>query len=230
MEMNSIVKKAYEIAGNLANDYNAADRDEIAKTISQYRDHLLDLGNGKFVDEYMFGGYNATSKPFSLDADGKLLYNGISVADTTDPGLIKEMSDSLEYQVGPGMTIEVGFNGLDLMGTGDDNAYTLMNNFYNALMGDATAEEISEYAGKLLSAQERILSNAAEVGGRSNRLELIANRYSEDTSNFKEIQSNNDDVDITEAIVSFYAARTVYNYALQVGAQTMSTSLLDFLR
>jgi len=44
------------------------------------------------------------------------------------------------------------------------------------------------------------------------------------------MQSNNDDIDITEAIVNFYAARTVYSYALQVGAQTMDTSLINFLK
>lgn len=229
-EMNSVVTKSYESAVNLASDYNEDDRNEVAEMIAQFRDHILELGNGRFSESYMFGGYNTTSKPFTVDANGELLYNNLDVSDATNPDLIAEGDDSLEYQVGDGMTVEVGFNGIDFMGTGDDNIYNLFNDFYNALKGDSTAEEISSYAGKLLDAQDRILSKLAEVGGRTNRLDLMENRYEQDTINFTEMKSDNDDIDVAEALINFNTAKTVYTYALQVGAQTMNTSLMDFLR
>lgn len=229
-EMNSIVTKAYESAVNLASDYNEEDRAAVAEMIGQFRDHILELGNGKYGDIYMFGGYNSTSKPFAVDGSGNLLYNSLDVSDATNADLIAEGNVNLEYQVGDSMTVEVGFNGIDFMGMGEDNIYTVLNDLYNALKGDSTAEEISSFAGKLLNAQDRILSNLAEVGGRTNRLELMEERYEQDTINFSEMQSNNDDVDTTEALINFNTAKTVYTYALQVGAKTMDTSLMDFLK
>lgn len=229
-EMNSIIVSAYESAINLASDYNESDRAAVAEKIGQYRDHILELGNASFLDTYMFGGYNTTTRPFSLDASGKILYNGVDMSNAADPDLLAEGGDTLKYEIGMGMRVEVGFTGVDFMGTGEDNVYNLLNDLYNALKGDSSAEEISAYAGKLLDAQDRVLANLAEIGGRTNRLDLMEARYEQDTLNFKEMQSNNDDIDITEAIVNFYAARTVYSYALQVGAQTMDTSLINFLK
>lgn len=229
-EMNSIVTKSYETAINLASDYNAEDRNSVAEMIGQFRDHILELGNGTYGESYMFGGYNSTGKPFTVDAGGNLLYNGLDVSDTTNPALISEEQDILEYQIGDGMNVEVGFNGIDFMGMGENNIYRVIDDLYKALKGNSTAEEISTCAGNLLKAQDRILSNIAEVGGRTNRLDLIEERYEQDTINFSEMRSVNDDVDTTEALINFNTAKTVYTYALQVGAKTMDTSLMDFLR
>lgn len=229
-EMNSVVTKAYETAINLASDYNEEDRASVSEMVGQFRDHVLELGNGKHGEIYLFGGDNTASKPFRVDVSGNLFYNNLDVSDTLNADLIAEGETNLAYQVGDGMNVEVGFNGVDFMGIGADNIYTVLDDLYNALKGDSTAEEISAFAGRLLEAQDRILSNTAQVGGRTNRLDLMEARYEQDAINFSEMQSNNDDVDTTEALINFNTAKTVYTYALQVGAKTMDTSLMDFLR
>ena len=49
------------------------------------------------------------------------------------------------------------------------------------------------------------------------------------TLNLKTMLSNVEDIDMTEAIIHMTEWETVYQASLQVGANLMQTSLLDFL-
>jgi len=232
MEMNSVVAKAYETAVNLANDFMTDDDKRAAgELIGQLRDHILALGNSTIVDTHIFGGYTTKSAPFSVDpATGAILYNGMDLTDSTNPDLIAAAGQNIEFEIGLGMRMEVSFTGAELMGIGGDNIYSVMEGLYEVLKNDGSPEEASVFVEKLQAAQSHLLSIAAEVGGRTNRLDLVAGRYEEDTLNYTKMKSDVEDVDEAEAILQYQMARTVYNYALQMGANILSTSLLDFLR
>ncbi|MDK2961308.1 MAG: flagellar hook-associated protein 3 FlgL [Eubacteriaceae bacterium] len=65
---------------------NADDRKIIANELRTIQDQMLETLNTNMTDTYIFGGSNSTVKPFSLDASGKLLYNGIDVDElSSDP-------------------------------------------------------------------------------------------------------------------------------------------------
>jgi flagellar hook-associated protein 3 FlgL len=119
--------------------------------------------------------------------------------------------------------------GTELLGMGDDNIYTILDNLYNALMNDASAEELSPYIDQIKSRQSDVLSVAAQIGGRVNRLELIANRYEEDSLMYTDMKSKLEDVDQAEAVMNFKMAEYVYTAALQIGSKIIQPSLVDFL-
>src|SRR5687767_10008191 len=57
--------------------YSSADRAAIGREVSQLKQHLLSLFNGtKFVGQSLFSGRQTGTEPFSVDADGNVLYAG----------------------------------------------------------------------------------------------------------------------------------------------------------
>ncbi len=230
MELNEVLKSAYETAVEAANDYmTQEDKAAAAELIGQLRDHVVTIANAQSGDKYLFGGYNTNKAPFTVDSSGKLLYNGLDLADASNPALIDERGTSIEYEVGFNLKMNIAVNGAELVGTGEDSVYTILDNLYNALNSDAPAEELSGYTSQLLAGQSRALSVAADIGGRVNRLELISNRYEEDNLMYTDMKSKIEDVDQAEAIMNYKMAEFVYNAALQVGSKIIQPSLVDFL-
>ena len=52
---------------------------------------------------------------------------------------------------------------------------TCFNNLYNTLTNGGSSSDISPYITKLQSAQSDVLARLSEVGGKTNRLELLSN-------------------------------------------------------
>ncbi len=230
-ELNDVITKVYESSLEAATDtVNEDDRKAIAALVKEMRDHLLTIGNAKLGEKYIFGGYNTSTAPFAVDSvTGKVLYNGLDMSDAANAALIAEDGQTIQYEIGYNMKTDVSMTGTKLFGMGDDNIYNLMNNLYNALESGASASELGEYSSKLLSAQSRTLSNLAEIGGKTNRLKLMANRYSVDEVNFTEIKSKVEDIDVAETTVQWQTAMAVYNYALKIGSSILQASLVDYM-
>ncbi len=231
LEVNEVLKTAYETAVNQSTGtMDPQDKKAAAELIAQLRDHLVSVGNAKSGDKYIFGGYNVTNAPFEVNAAGDILYNGRDLTDETDPVLAGMADESISYAVGFNITLGVSINGAQLFGTGDDNLYTILDNFYNALNSDAPASELSGYITKLQDAQSNVLSIEAEIGGKTNRLELIQNRFEDDILTYTDRKSKIEDVDEADAIMNYKMAETVYQASLQIGSNIIQLSLVDFLK
>lgn len=70
-----------------------------AKVLEGYKKNLFDLANTQIEGQYVFAGSDASVKPFSMDSDGKVTYNG-------DSGLGQIAVDEGSYR-------ERGINGID---------------------------------------------------------------------------------------------------------------------
>jgi flagellar hook-associated protein 3 FlgL len=231
LELNEVLKSAYETAVNQSTGtMDGQDKAAAASLIGQLRDHLVTIGNAKAGDKYIFGGYNVTNAPFAVDASGNIQYNGLDLTNATNPALMTMADESINYAVGYDITLGISINGAKLFGTGDDNLYTLFDNFYNALTSDASPDELSGYITKIQDAQGNALAIEAEIGGKTNRLELIQNRFEEDILTYTDRKSKIEDVDEAEAIMNYKMAETVYQASLQVGSDIIQLSLVDFLK
>jgi flagellar hook-associated protein 3 FlgL len=231
LELNEILKSAYETVIQISNDWlGDDDKKAAAELIGQLRDHVLTIGNTQSGTQHIFGGYNTKKAPFTVDSSGKLLYNGHDLMDDANPALIEESKVNIEYEVGFNLRMNVSVNGVQLLGMGEDNIYSVLDSLYNVLKEGAPAGELTAYAGKLQDTQSHVLAVLGDIGGRVNRLELIANRYEENQLMYTDIKSKLEDVDQAEALMNFKMAEYVYNAALQVGSRIVQPSLVDFLK
>jgi len=111
-----------------------------------------------------------------------------------------------------------------------------IDGLFNALIAlrDALAADDSDtltlVGGSLDSAQNLLLDARADVGGRLNRLEMAADRFSEDKVRLQEALSEERDADLAEAVLSFQQDQMRLQAALGAIGMTANHSLLDFLR
>lgn len=78
-------------------------------------------------------------------------------------------------------------------------------------------------------ALDRIKNCHTEIGSKVNRVDATKTKIESINLNLKEMLSNVEDVDMTEAIIQMTEWDTTYQASLQVGAKLMQTSLLNYL-
>lgn len=67
------------------------------------------------------------------------------------------------------------------------------------------------------------------VGTRSKKLELIENRMQSQKCTFETLQSENEDIDITEVIINLTSAKLTYEASLMATGKVAQTSLLQYI-
>ena len=127
MELQSTLVNAYESALDAANDTKTDDdRKNIAKTVSQLRDHYVDTLNTTFGDKYIFGGYNTPGDPAS----------GF-ITDGVKPFVIKENASGES---------ELYYNGFNLSRFDGMDANDFINMTASTVLPDGSTLSAAEFA------------------------------------------------------------------------------------
>ncbi|MFD2411821.1 flagellar hook-associated protein FlgL [Paenibacillus rhizoplanae] len=197
--------------------------DSINEEVMQLKEQLVDIANSKLNGKYIFNGEQYTAQPydFAKGADGT--YDTTKTI-TTDPGQI-------QYIVGEGVQMPINMTGNDVFGlTGEaDNLFSIINNLSSALKsGDLTV--ISSQIDKIDTRNDSILSARAEIGAKTNRVELMQDRLSDLNINLTDLQAKTEDADYEGLIMKSKIQENIYNASLSVGAKIISTTLVDFIR
>lgn len=230
MDLNDIVASSYELALQAASGtLSGSEKQSIAENISQLREYAVEIGNSRLGDKYIFGGFNSTTAPFAKSGSD-VLYQGYNLQTATPAEVSSLQSQTIEYEIGSRVTINVGLNGVDIMGTGDDNLIGIMDRLITTLKNNGSTTEIASFAGQLKNKQDDVLTQAANIGGRSKRLELLSSRYMMDEFNYESLKSSIEDIDTAEIITKLKLAETVYEAALSIGSRVILPNLTEFLR
>lgn len=229
-EMNDIMIRMKEISVQAGNGtYSLEQRDAINEEVKQMKDHFLELANTKFAGKYIFGGYNTTTAPF--DIGSTVSYNSIvDISAATPAEITHENAQIRQYKISSSTTFDVSVSGLQLVGTGADNIFSIFEGFSNELNTNVVTPQLIEYSSKFSKAQDSLLNLVADVGGRLKRLEHMETRYENEAMNLSELHKKVAGINEAEVITHYKMAENTYNAALQVGAQIIQRSLLDFLR
>lgn len=229
-ELNKVLQTAYERAVQTSTGtLEDADRQKVAEEIAQLKEHVMTLGNTKVANQYIFGGHNATKAPFTLDAAGNLLYNGLDVT-INNTALQEQAGKNTVIELGYDMTMTATINGIELLGSGENNIFNMLGQFTTALQNGSSETELGEFITKFENLQSDVMARAAEIGARSNRLTMIENRYEEDEINYTDIKSKVEDVDQADAIMHYKMAESVYLFALKIGSNILQPTLVDYLK
>lgn len=83
--------------------------------------------------------------------------------------------------------------------------------------------------GQMQGYQEQVSNAKADVGNRQIRLDLTKSRLTEQKTNFTDLKSQNEDIDLEEIVVTYTSAELVYQAALSAASKVVQQTLLDFL-
>ncbi|MCR4435070.1 MAG: flagellar hook-associated protein FlgL [Clostridiales bacterium] len=135
-----------------------------------------------------------------------------------------DSSSSAAGSLGFSSTTEV--NGTSLQ---EGKMIKVMSDFIAALeSGDH--QTIGNLLGTFDENINNLLRVRADVGARQNRIDLTSNRLDNDTINFTKLMSDNEDVDMAEAIMNLKNEENVYRSSLAGGARIIQPTLVDFLK
>ncbi|KNZ42651.1 flagellar hook-associated protein FlgL [Acetobacterium bakii] len=238
---------------------NPDTRKIIANELRVMQKQMLDTLNSKVGDSYIFGGSNTVEKPFTVDEDGKLLYNKIDVDSLDDSTqalkdtLNNLKADSLYVDIGLGVSVDSAgtvnpntiFNysipGINIVGNGtttiDGIAGNVSNNAYNLLGKIAEQFESANYSsditdklfGKFQSATSQASKATTEIGAKANYLEFMKERYDSQELNLQTRQTEVEGIDAAYTYISFQTQKVAYQAALQMGNSIIQSSVFDYM-
>lgn len=187
----------------------------ISSEIKELRDQLIEIGNSTLSGKYIFNGQKFDQPPYTPTT---------ALTATPDDG-------NVTYEVGSGATLNINVPGGDIFGnSGDvDQIFAVIDRITTAFdAGDhaAAGAELVNIEG----AFDRVISAQADVGAKTNRVELMEDRLANLNLNLTDFQSKTEDADFAELILQAQIQENLFQASLSVGAKIISPSLVDFLR
>jgi flagellar hook-associated protein 3 FlgL len=181
---------------------------------------MLGQANQVVAGRPLFGG--VTSGTTAYDDDGN--YVGVTFdEDVQATAVSRRVSDTETIRVD--ITGAEAFGdpaaGRDLFAVVQDIALHTTNDDQTALTDDLAA---------LDEAISRMTKATADVGTRAQRLERAASTNSSRSLTLQAQLAATEDVDLPKTIMNMQAQQVSYQAALQVTAQVLQPTLLDFLR
>jgi len=218
-----IMQRARDLAVQGASGtVTGSDRQAIASEVNQLYQQLVTVGNSQYNGQYIFAGADTGSAPYP---------NKNAEQTPTDNG-------SVLFDVGDGVHIPVNVSGQDFFGapvasgsnsSTSTNAFALLKNLSTDLTNNNGKD-----VGNLLSQIDTRLStmNAAQadIGARTDRVNLLQSRLSQLTTNYQTLLSGVQDANMAKVITDLNSAQAVQQASLQVGAQIIQPSLVQFLK
>ncbi|MDN5316901.1 flagellar hook-associated protein FlgL [Thermoanaerobacterium thermosaccharolyticum] len=215
-QIGDLLQNARELAVQGSNGtMTQSDMQSIAAQVDQIKQQLIQVGNTQYNGRYIFAGYKTDTKPFS---DGSNGYAG-------DDGVI-------QFEIGAGgNTLQVNVTGDKVFDvtSGTSKLLNVMDNLSNALKSGDN-QTVSNIIGDIDNQLQNVLAIRADAGAKANRIDLTANRLSDDNYNFTALLSKNQDADIAQVITNLKMDDNVYRASLAAGAMIIQPSLVDFLR
>jgi flagellin-like hook-associated protein FlgL len=126
-------------------------------------------------------------------------------------------------------TLDAKNKGTEELGDVVSALVDLREAFRNVEPGGGYTEEVEAASQKLISLEGRVVDKMGELSSKMVRMEVVKSHDEDYFMELNERISRDLDVDLSEAIIRMMRASTAYQAALQVGAQLMNTSLLNYI-
>lgn len=202
--------------------------------------YLEDTGELVFNDGDTIPDFSITYQKSSFVKGDIKPDHYFEATNTTTGETFTPENEGMSYQVSYSQTLQVNEMGYDII-TKDliRDLEEIIHNVEN-IAGDGTlddelkedilGETFSKLIGKMDDHIQNNLNITAKIGGKVNRLELTLNRLGSDELNITDLMSQNENVDMAEALIQFSAMEVVYNASLSASAKIIQPSLMDFIR
>jgi len=231
------------IAGVSGGTSNTADgvsiRQDAVSQLKEWRQMLVDLGNTKSGDQYVFAGFNNSAQAFAVDTltspplppgdpligEPSAVWQGTSDEIKIDAGSSSLLGISAGGDaVFKGMSNGVSpgpYGGLDIIATLDDVIRAISSNNTNQIQFDE--RELAKATNQLQNA----IGDLSGKMTRSKSAENLANRTKNTALNSIAERQN---LDFAKAAVEMNKEMSAYEASLSSTAKIAQISLLDFLR
>lgn len=224
-EAQTVVSQARDLAVEASSGTETpTDLKALGTEVGQLYNQLVTVGNTQYNNQYIFNGQSVDTAPYS-DADA---------ASTTTA------SGNVVYDLGDGVSLPVNTSGNDFFGQAittnpptdsdqSDNAFYLLSQLQTAL-NNGDSQQASDLLNGFDSRLDKMSDAQADVGARSDRAQMMENRMSDLSQNVTTLLANTQGADMAQVLTQLSSAMAVQQASLEVGAQALVPTLVDFLK
>lgn len=186
------------------------DREAAITSVQNIREQLVQMGNSKMGNVYVFAGFQTLTPPFASDGT----YNG-------DNGYYSVMTaDNMEMQV-------EADGGRIFQGAED--VFDALDQLIVGLQTDDVAL-IHDQIDRFEQAQGQVQMVRAESGAKYQQLQLVEQQTAKLKLTFEEMMDSTEKAIIEETVIDFNNQELAYELALNAAAKIIQPTLMDFLR
>lgn len=222
-----IMSRLKELTVQAANDtYQSTDRKSIDIEVRELRDQLLSLANTQDVNgNYIFSGTRVGQLAFASNEQGRVVYQGDqtivgagigdqSMVDTNRSGT--RPFDKIVRTDDAGKPVPVGF-------------FEAIQDLSASLQANDT-KGITRAVGEMTTLQNGLSDSLASIGAAGNKIENQLNLADENMLRMKQVLSNAEDVDYTEAITKMNKDMLALEAAQSSFAKISQLNLFDYIK
>lgn len=219
--LTSLLTRAKELAVSQASDTATVEtRRATAAEANQLLADAVTLANTRFGDEYLFGGYQSTVRPFTSDASAPAFTFTVA---TPPP------SGSRAVEIASGQSFVATHDGVQLFGDATGGPLAALQSLSAALVsGDRDA--IATSTQGIDAALERTEVLVAETGARANQLLSVDATHRQMAIDLESGISDLRDIDLEEAITALTGRQTAFQAAMAATARISGLTLTDYIR
>ncbi|MDO8211435.1 flagellar hook-associated protein FlgL [Conexibacter sp. CPCC 206217] len=206
-----LIQSGSDSAGPRAREAAAAEIDQLIETVKQE-------SNVQYAGRFIFSGTATDRTPYTLN--GADTYNG--------------NADTIQREIGPGVELDINVGVSPLLGNGQAARDDLLLNTLRDIADDMRSGDGDRLRGTDIVRLDRnfdaLNQIRADVGARTNRLEVASGRLAALEENSIELRSQVEDADTVKTLIDYTTQQAAYNMALKAGSAVVQNSLMDFLR
>ena len=220
-QLGDLVTRAKELAVSQSNSTASDSTRAIANDeIKQLFQQIVDLGNTKFGGEYLFGGDQSSTAPFSTSGSGATL-------DYTTTGPQGQRSIS----IGDGQTVAPTHDGKQIfIDTGVLDAMKSLAASLDSTSPTYAVAGIQAAMNQLDSSFDSVQGVVGDTGAMGTRLDTAGQNLDALKANLTTFKSNLEDVDVETAMTTLTNRQIAYQAALLATAKVTGLSLVDYLK
>ncbi len=212
-EIQSLVISAKEIAMKAADGMlDDEARQNFSVSIDRILDDVVSLANSKYLDKNLFGGtQTGEGVPFTK----------------TDAGVEYSGNDhKITRRITQGFLLEVNVTGQQLIDTGVFDALVSLKE----ALANNDVDTVRDSLDILSEVNDNLGHLSAQSASVRNTLELTVSRLESTIIDLQSNISEEEDVNMAEAISKYEAEQMAYQAAMEVVNRIMNLNVLDYLR
>jgi flagellar hook-associated protein 3 FlgL len=207
------------VAGNNGAALNASDLVSVAQSLSGIRDQVLSLANTSYQGQYLFGGSQGSTPPFTLDA-------------TTNPATANYTGDNnIQYVETPnGQKIQVNLPGSAVFGAAGTGVLGALNQLISDFSGGAASATITADTSALTTALGQLSSQRSTLDSALSRLQSTSTYVQTEESQLTVAQGNLVSSDPATVATQLSQAETQHQALLSVINALGSSDLFSLMK
>jgi flagellar hook-associated protein 3 FlgL len=198
---------------------NASDLASVAQQLSGIRDQVLSLANTSYQGQYLFGGSQGSTPPFTLDT-------------STTPATATYNGDAkLQYVETPnGQKIQVNLPGSAVFGASGSGVLGALNQLISDFTGGAPSAALTADTSALSTALGQLSSQRSTLDSGLSRLQATSTYTQTEESQLKVAQSNLVSADPAAVATQLAQAETQHQALLSVINALGSVNLFSLMK